>query len=129
MEKDAEKLNIIKAIYWDYDINPDFYIWMVKHPEKADAVELKRLFVRMFENVRWHELVSIFGIDTVRRLLTDETRNSLRKEARQRFDIVYAILQGKPLPITRQDTENRKLALKPFLSDRWYSTQQRLSES
>ena len=129
MGNEMEKLNIIKSIYWDYDINPEFYLWIADHPGQADPAELKRFFIRAFENVRWHELMSIFGISTIRKMMTTETRSNMRKEARQKFDIAYSILHRQPVPVTRQDTENRKLALKPFLSDRWYSAQQRISES
>ena len=120
MNNETEKLNIIKNIYWDYDINPASFLMMAEYPEDAKKDELERFFVRAFENVRWHELVTLFGIETIKKLCTDETRNKLRKEARKRFDIACAILREEPLPFTKQDTENRKLAIKPFLSNRRY---------
>ncbi len=51
------------------------------------------------------------------KLMKDETRGNMRKEARQRFDAAYAILHRQPVPITKQDIENRKRVLKPFLSN------------
>ena len=115
-----EKEEIIRNLYWDYDIIPADVLKLIEHPNEGDEAQLRRIFIRAFENLRWHELASLFGIDTVEKLCTNETREGLRKEARQRFDIAYAILRGEPTPSSRQDTENRKLALKPFLSNRRY---------
>ena len=115
-----EKEEIIRNLYWDYDIVPAVVLKLIEHPNEGDEAKLRKLFIRAFENLRWHELVSLFGIDTVEKLCTNETREGLRKEARQRFDIACAILRGEPIPSSRQDTENRKLALKPFLSNRRY---------
>ena len=46
VEDDKKKLDAIKNIYWDYDINPEYYLRMANHPEKANSLELKRFFVR-----------------------------------------------------------------------------------
>lgn len=121
-----EKKEVLKRLYWDYDIIPAQILELIEHPDEEDEPRLRKLFIRAFENLRWHELISLFGKNTVKRMLTEKTRQGLRKETRERFDIAYAILQGKPVPSSRQDTENRKLALKPFLSDRWYGSQQRI---
>lgn len=118
--KKEDKIAIIKGLFWDYDIKPEAYLWIAEHPDEADRKDLQHFFIKAFERLRWHDLIGIFGIETVKRLLTEETRRGLRKEARGRFDSACAILQGKPLTITRQDIENRKRALKPFLSGRWY---------
>lgn len=114
-----ENEELIRDLYWDYDINPSLMLDLIEHSRKQDEAKLRRCFIRAFENLRWHELVSLFGIDTVKRLFTAQTRQGLRREARQNFDIAYAILRGEAVPSSRQDTENRRLALKPFLSDRW----------
>lgn len=118
--KKKEKTDIIKGLFWDYEINPETYLWMAEHPDKADKKDLQRFFIKAFEHLRWHDLLGIFGIETVKKLLTEETRRGLRKEACERYDSVCAILRGESLSVTRQDIENRKQALKPFLSNRWY---------
>lgn len=124
-----EKEKIIRSLFWDYDIDTSQIMAMLENLQTADDDRIRRLFVRAFENLRWHELVSLFGADTVKRLCTEQTRRLLRREARERFDIACSILQGKTVPSSRQDTENRKLALKPFLSDRWYGSEQRILQS
>ena len=119
MDKE-EKTAIIKGLFWDYKIKPEAYLWIAEHPDEAARKDLQHFFIKAFERLRWHDLLGIFGIETVKKLLTEETRRGLRKEARGRYDSACAILRGEPLPTAKQDIEGRKRALKPFLSDRWY---------
>ena len=69
-----EKEEIIRNLYWDYDIVPADVLKLIEHPDEGDEAQLRRIFIRAFENLRWHELVSLFGIDTVEKLCTNETR-------------------------------------------------------
>ena len=59
-----EKEEIIRNLYWDYDIVPADVLKLIEHPDEGDEARLRRFFIRAFENLRWHELVSLFGIDT-----------------------------------------------------------------
>ena len=126
--KNTEKESIIRNLFWDYNIDINHYMKMLENPEKAEPGEYRKFFVRAFENTRWHELIQLFDINTILRLHTEETKKIMKREARKRFDTACAILRGEAISTSRQDIENRKRALRPLLSDRWYSIEQRISQ-
>lgn len=123
------KREIIKNLFWDYNIDVDQYMNMLKHPGKADQKAFRRFFVRAFESLRWHEFVSLFGGELVLKMDDDETRKIMRKEVRNRFDNICAVLRKEPVSVTRQDLENSKRTLRPLLSHRWYCIEQGISQA
>lgn len=116
--KYSAKKDIIRNLYWDYNIDTKHYMKMLKNPKKANQDEYRKFFVRAFENTRWHEFIQLFDIATVLKLDTEDTKRLMKGEARKRFDTACAILRGEPVTISQEEVEKRKQALEPLLSDR-----------
>ena len=45
-----EKEEIIRNLYWDYDIVPAVVLKLIEHPNEGDEAKLRKLFIRAFEN-------------------------------------------------------------------------------
>lgn len=115
---DTEKEDVIRNLFWDYNVDTKRYMEMLKDPEKANQDEYRKFFVRAFENTRWHEFIQLFDIATVLKLDTEDTKKIMKKEMRQRFGTACAILRGEPVTISQEEVEKRKQALEPLLSER-----------
>jgi hypothetical protein len=74
----------------------------------------------MLERLNWYELMDIFGIELIKRILSSEITGRLRnKELKERYERIRRILFREPLPFSGWDPEYRKRIESTLLSYRW----------
>lgn len=91
---DKEKL---KSIFWDYEVNytgEQIYDFIVGEKEIKEF-NRNRLIARMLTSIRWYDLVDIFGIQQLFKLLSDDVIKLLwKKSLKVRFKNVRETLQA-----------------------------------
>ena len=115
--------SIIKPLLWDYNISAD-NIYALLSGEKAEVgpFDFNHLFTRMLERLPWYDLVNIFGISNLKKLLTPSLIKQIRnKELRERYEYIGKILRGETVSFTGWSTRSRVRVKHTLLSHRWYS--------
>ena len=117
-----DKIDIMKSLNWDYLDNPDDMLSVLEgRLVSSGSFKMDKLFVRSLENLPWHYVVALWGVENIIRLYTDETAKRIwPKERKRHFDYAVAALRGDPLPSARWGDEHFKQMQHAFLSDRWH---------
>jgi hypothetical protein len=88
-------LSQLKEMYWDYDYpaSPeDIYNFIM---EKKELAYLNRdmVIARMLVYVRWYHLIDIFGLENLKRFLTESVfRYIPNEEMRENYEYVKKVL-------------------------------------
>ncbi|MDD5089937.1 MAG: hypothetical protein PHQ23_03380 [Candidatus Wallbacteria bacterium] len=124
--QDDQIRKTLKPVIWDHDIDPlVFYHIALGIKRPIGFLDSIRALVRILERLSWYDVLSLFGLDGVRTLITDEVIKSIRfKEIRERYEFIQGVLHGKAVSFSGWDPEYRKRIRHTLLSDRWYSTEQ-----
>ena len=123
--KREEKLNLMRALNWDYDVSPEDMLDVIEEKrESAGAFDRDILFIRSLERLNWYDILGLFGVETVKQLWTPQIARRLRQlEMRENYDFAISILRGKPVSAPRWGSKNYKRVRNPFLPNRWYSVE------
>jgi hypothetical protein len=118
---DKEKYNILTLIFWDYNTDKLPLNKIIERDVNSiDDYEYKLIVARMLERLNWYELMDIFGIELIKRILSSEITGRLRnKELKERYERIRRILFREPLPFSGWDPEYRKRIESTLLSYRW----------
>ncbi|MCP5102174.1 MAG: hypothetical protein GY950_02285, partial [bacterium] len=87
-------LNLLKEMYWDYDYPAsaeDIYQFVLG---KKDLAYLKRdmVIARMLVYVRWYDLIDIFGLINLKKLLNENVFKFIaNKEMRENYQYVKKV--------------------------------------
>jgi hypothetical protein len=88
---------------------------------------LRPCLSRMFERLSWYDLVKLFGIDELKRQLTEEAISRIRIETlREKYEFARDILHGNTVSFSGWSPEYREKIKHTLLSNRWYRTEQRI---
>lgn len=68
---------VVRPLIWDYDVDA-YEVYEVALGRKASAGSFtqEKALRRFFERLSWYDLVRLFGIDTIRELLTPHRMES-----------------------------------------------------
>jgi hypothetical protein len=121
----SEIQQLLKPILWDYNIDPYELFELVAGTKKqVGTFTREKALVRMLERLSWYDLVALFGIDGLTRLITPEIISQLRfKELKEKYEFVRKVLQGETVSFSGWRPEYREKIGHTLLSNRWYSTQ------
>ena len=124
----SEIQKLLKPILWDYHLDPYELFELVTGAKKqAGTFTPETALIRMLERLPWYDLVNLFGIDGLTRLITPEIISRLRlKELKEKYEFVRKVLQGETVSFSGWSPEYREKIRHTLLSDRWYRTQQRI---
>ncbi len=124
MEK-ANIQQVLQPLLWDYHIDPyDLFEVAVGHKERVGSFTQKTAFIRMLERLSWYDLIRVFGIEEITRLLTPDIIAQLRfPELRERYELVRKVLHGEPVSFSGWSAEYRQKIRHTLLSQRWYRAQ------
>jgi hypothetical protein len=127
MEK-TEIQKILQPIVWDYHIVPcELYEVAIGQKERVGWFTQERALIRILERLSWYDLVNLFGIDKLTKLLTKEIISQIRFNALQeKYEFARKVLQGEPVSFSGWSPEYREKIRHTLLSNRWYRTQQRI---
>jgi len=131
MEQLTEKTEIRKLLHpivWDYHIDP-YELFETAAGKKAQTGSFtqEKALVRMLEYLAWYDLLRLFGIDGLRKLITKDVISRLRiREVREKYELVRKVLQGETVSFSGWSPEYREQIKHSLLSDRWYRSQQRV---
>ena len=112
----------LKPILWDYQIDPiDFFDVAIGKKVRTGSFDQAKALIRMFERLSWYDLVNLFGIDGLAKLLTKEIITRIRiKELRDKYEFARKILHKETVSFSGWSPEYREKIKHRLLSDRWY---------
>lgn len=118
----------LDPIVWDYDIDSyELYELVLERKARAGGFTREKALLRMLERLSWYDLVLIFGMDELTRLLEKEIISKLRIPGqREKYEFIRKVLQGETVSFSGWDPEYREKIKHTLLSNRWYRTQQRV---
>ena len=124
MEK-AEIQKLLQPIVWDYHIVPyELYEVAIGQKEHVGWFTQERALIRILERLSWYDLVNLFGIDKLTKLLTKEIISQIRfKTLQEKYEFARKVLQGEPVSFSGWNPEYREKIRHTLLSNRWYRTQ------
>ena len=127
MEK-AEIQKLLQPIIWDYHIVPyELYEVAIGQKERVGWFTQETALIRILERLSWYDLVKLFGIDTLTKLLTKEVISQIRfKALQEKYEFARKVLQGEPVSFSGWSPEYREKIQHTLLSNRWYRSQQRI---
>jgi len=122
--KQEQIKKILKPILWDYHIDPgDFFDVAIGKKIRTGSFDQTKALIRMFERLSWYELVSLFGMDELSKLLTKEIISRIRtKELRDKYEFARKILHKETVSFSGWSLEYREKIKHRLLSNRWYRT-------
>lgn len=115
---------ILKRLNWDYEIPlDDIYAVITGERAHAGHCDFEPLFVRMLEQLSWHELLELLGREALTEYLTSDAISQVRLASlRDKNERLRNILRGNPLSFTKWDSGYREEVRDTLFSNRWYST-------
>jgi hypothetical protein len=119
---------LLKPILWDYQIDPYvFYQTAMGERIRAGGFDQEKAQIRMLERLSWYDLIRLFGLEGLKKLLTRETISKLRiRELREKYEFARKVLHGESVSYTGWSPEYREKIKHTLLSNRWYRAQQRI---
>jgi len=126
--KKADIQQLLQPLIWDYQIDPyELFEVAVGNKERVGSFTQEKVLLRMLERLSWYDLVKLFGIDGLTKLLTKEIIAQLRfQELRERYELVRKVLQGQAVSFSGWSPEYRQKIQHTLLSNRWYRSQQEI---
>lgn len=120
--------SLLHAIVWDYDIDPyELFEVALGKKEQAGSFTREKALVRMIEYLGWYDLLQLFGLAGLAKLLTKDVISGLRPaELQEKYEFARKVLQGETVSFSGWSPEYRKKIRNTLLSNRWYSNQQRI---
>src|SRR4030042_3301169 len=94
---------LLKRINWDYNIpEEDLYAVLIGKKTHAGHWDFEHLLIRMFERLRWYDLLDLLGRKTLQEKLVPEILTQIRStEKRKKYERLGKILRGEPVSFTR----------------------------
>ena len=113
---------LLRPILWDYDLDPyEFYEVAAGTRARLGMFTQDTALIRLFERLGWYDLIDLFGLDELTRLLTKERIAKLRiPELRERYELARKVLHGEPVSLSGWSPEYREKIRRTLLSHRWY---------
>lgn len=89
-----EKLQIIKSLFWDYEVNPEEAIPVLEGKgDHIGAISRHELFIKILNFVPWHKIREMFPESMLPELLSDQVINGLFPPVlRERYKYVRKLL-------------------------------------
>jgi len=115
-----EKLKLMRSLNWDcLDSFEDMLEVIDGKLENSGSFTQGKLFIRSLERLPWHYVVALWGVETIKKLYTQEIAKRIwPKDRRRHFDFALAVLRREPLPLTKWGDEYFKSERYRFFSDR-----------
>jgi len=116
-----EKLNLMQDLNSDYQDNHEDMLAVIEgRLETSGTFTRDKLFVRSLEQLPWHYVTALWGIETIKELYTIEIAESIRpKSKRYHLDFALTVLRREPLPLVKWGDEHYKNMWRPVLSERF----------
>jgi len=124
---DKEKIRkLLQPILWDYQIDSyDFFQVAIGNKDRIGSFTQKKALVRIFERLSWYDLINLFGIEQLTKLLTKQAISGIRiRELREKYEFARKILHGEAVSFSGWSPEYREKIRNSLLSDRWYRVKQ-----
>jgi hypothetical protein len=116
-----EKMIMAKSLNWDYAVSDEDIISIIEERNsEVKALNREKLFLRSLERLSWQSIVTLWGIDAIKKMYTPDLSLKLfPKSLKQKYDIILSILQGHSLSDAGWSSERAKKMQHTFLSNRW----------
>ncbi|MBM4158769.1 MAG: hypothetical protein FJ216_08335 [Ignavibacteria bacterium] len=115
--KDIKK---VKKVFWDYKVNLNPLFEYLKDTKNYNH-KVERILIRMFERLFWYDLISILGIENIRKIITKDFISKIRfTDLQEKYEFARKLLQKETLPASGWNSENREKFKTTVLSNRWY---------
>jgi hypothetical protein len=117
---------LLQPILWDYQIDPyDFVEVAIGNKDRIGSFSQEKALVRIFERLSWYDLINLFGIEQLTKLLTKQAISGIRiRELREKYEFARKILHGEAVSFSGGSPEYREKIRNSLLSDRWYRVKQ-----
>jgi len=115
---------IINRLLWDYDINPNDVISVIKGEKKKCAHwDYEHILLRMLERLNWYDILFMLGKEKIKHDLTPSIISKIHnKDQKKRYEYIRRVLHKEPVSYTEWGPEFSKRIRNTLFSDRWYST-------
>ncbi len=115
---------IINRLLWDYDINPNDVISVIKGKKKKCAHwDYEHILLRMLERLNWYDILFMLGKEKIKHDLTPSIISKIHnKDQKKRYEYIRRVLHKESVSYTEWGPEFSKRIRNTLFSDRWYST-------
>jgi hypothetical protein len=120
------KLELLAAIAWDYDTDPETLLAVLEdRQENAAGLHKPAIYRRLLRALPWQNIVGLIGADQAIALLTPENIAHLwPRELKEQYERLRKILRGEPVSPSEWDSPNARARLRQrTFSHRWYRAQ------
>ena len=101
----ADKLNLISHINWDYDYTEKELLALIEDKNNSSNMRIC-FFIKSLETFTWQEMVYLWGLEECNRLYTDKVRKGIfSKTIREEYDGLFYLLRNKTLSPAKQSPE------------------------
>ena len=122
-----QRMKMATNLVWDYDSEPQEILQVIEgQQDRVAGLDADDLFVRALKEAAWHTIVELFGIDNVRRRLSQENIARLWPPAlRERYERVRKLLRGETVSVAGWGSSDSRQRIRETLrertfSNRWY---------
>ncbi len=115
---------IINRLLWDYEINPNDVLGVLRGGKKKCAHwDFEHILLRMLERLNWYDILYILGKEKIKNNLTPSIISKIHnKDQKKRYEYIRRVLHKEPVSYTEWGPEFSKRIRNTLFSDRWYGT-------
>ena len=113
----------LRPYLWDYNADPIAYYRLVKFGKRSPKApfDIDRSIVRLLERMQWYDLIGVFGLSGMKKMITRKRIDLLRDPLlKEHYEFARQLLHKEPLSISGWRPEYRKKIKATLLSDRRY---------
>jgi hypothetical protein len=123
LKKNDTIRRLLKPYLWDYNTNPLAFYFFTKTGKYSGAMplDLDRSIIRLLERMPWYDLIDLFGLPGLKKMITRERICFLRDPLlKEQYEFARQLLHKEPVSISGWRPEYRKKIKATLLSDRRY---------
>jgi hypothetical protein len=122
----AEKLNLISHINWDYDFTEEELLALIEDKTNSSNMRIC-FFIKSLETFTWQEMVYLWGLEECDKLYTDKVRKGIfSKTIREEYDGLFYLLRNKTLSPAKRSPEELEKFRASLLFNRRNRAKQRV---
>jgi hypothetical protein len=114
---------LLKPYLWDYTTDPIAFYSFTRTGKHSGAMplDLDRSIIRLLERMPWYDLIELFGLPGLKKMITRERIRFLRDPLlKEQYEVARQLLHKKPVSVSGWRPEYRKKIKATLLSDRRY---------
>jgi hypothetical protein len=123
LKKNDKIRRLLKPYLWDYTTDPIAFFSFVKTGKRSGPMplDLNRSIIRLLERMPWYDLIGLFGLLGLKKMITRERIALLRDPLlKEQYEFARQLLHKEPVSVSGWRPEYRKKIKATLLSDRRY---------